>query len=80
VVALNRAVAVAEVDGPEAALALVDGLRDALGGHHLLHATRADLLRRLGHTDEAAAAYAEAAARTGNAVERDFLDRRRAAL
>jgi RNA polymerase sigma-70 factor (ECF subfamily) len=79
-IALNRAVAVAELAGPEAALPLVDGLRDALGDHHLLHATRAELLRRLGRADEAAAAYAEAAAHTVNAVERDFLDRRRAAL
>jgi RNA polymerase sigma-70 factor (ECF subfamily) len=80
VVALNRAVAVAEVEGPEAGLALVEELRSALGGHHLFHATRADLLRRLGRGDEAAAAYAEAATRTRNAVERDFLGRRRAAL
>jgi RNA polymerase sigma-70 factor (ECF subfamily) len=80
VVALNRAVAVGERDGPAAGLALVDGLHDALGGHHLFHATRADLLRRLGRPEEAAAAYAAAAARTRNLVERDFLDRRRGAL
>ena len=80
VVALNRAIAVGERDGPTAALALVDDLRDALRAHHLFHATRADLLRRLGRAEEAAAAYAEAAARTANTVERDFLDRRRAAL
>jgi RNA polymerase sigma-70 factor (ECF subfamily) len=80
VVALNRAVAVAEVDGPAAGLALVDGLRDALDRHHLFHATRADLLRRLGRTADAAEAYADAAARTDNAVERAFLDRRRAEL
>ncbi len=80
VVALNRAVAVAERDGPAAGLALVDPLRDALDAHHLFHATRADLLRRLGRTAEAATAYADAAARTRNAVERDFLNRRRAAL
>jgi len=79
-VALNRAVAMGGLTGPAAALSLVEGLRDALGDHHLFHAVRADLLRRLNRTDEAAAAYAEAAARTGNAVERDFLDRRRAAL
>jgi len=79
-VALNRAVAVGELTGPAAALALVEGLRDALGDHHLFHAIRADLLRRLDRADEAAAAYAEAAARTGNAVEREFLERRRAAL
>jgi RNA polymerase sigma-70 factor (ECF subfamily) len=80
VIALNRAVAVAEVEGPASALGLVDALRDTLGAHHLFHATRADLLRRLGRADEAAAAYAEAATRTRNAVERDFLDRRREAL
>jgi RNA polymerase sigma-70 factor (ECF subfamily) len=78
VVALNRAVAVAQVEGPATALELVDALAGALGDRHLFHATRADLLRRLGRTGEAAAAYAEAAARTGNAVERDFLERRRA--
>ena len=78
VVALNRAVAVAEVAGPHAALAIVDGLADRLPGHHLLHVTRAELLRRLGRAGEAEAAYAAAAAATSNAVERDFLDRRRA--
>jgi RNA polymerase sigma-70 factor, ECF subfamily len=79
-VALNRAIAVGEVDGPGAALALVDGLRTTLGDHHLFHATRAELLRRLGRADEAATAYADAADRTRNAVERDFLDRRRGEL
>ena len=71
VVALNRAVAVAEIEGPQAALALVDGL--ALDSHYLLHAIRADLLRRIGRTDDAALAYAEAIARTGNTRERAFL-------
>ncbi|HEX6425498.1 MAG TPA: RNA polymerase sigma factor [Acidimicrobiales bacterium] len=78
VVALHRAVAVAEVDGPEAALALVDGLD--LGGYHLFHAVRADMLRRLGRGAEAAAAYEAAIARTANASEREFLQRRRGAL
>jgi RNA polymerase sigma-70 factor (ECF subfamily) len=78
VVALNRAVAVAEVEGPDAALALVDGLQ--LGGYHLFHAIRADLLRRLGRPTEAALAYEAAIARTQNATERDFLQRRREAL
>ncbi|MEE6257477.1 RNA polymerase sigma factor [Plantactinospora sonchi] len=78
VVALNRAVAVAEVDGPGPALALVDGL--ALDRYHLFHAVRADLLRRLGRTAEAARAYDTAADLTGNTVERDFLRRGRAAL
>jgi RNA polymerase sigma-70 factor, ECF subfamily len=71
VVALHRAVAVAEVDGPAAALALVDDLD--LDGYHLFHAVRADLLRRLGRAHEAAAAYESAIDRTGNAAEREFL-------
>jgi RNA polymerase sigma-70 factor (ECF subfamily) len=75
VVALNRAVAVAEVSGPEAALALVDGLD--LDGYRLFHAIRADLLRRLGRDAEAVAAYEAAIARGGNATERAFLERRR---
>jgi RNA polymerase sigma-70 factor (ECF subfamily) len=71
VVALNRAVAVAETRGPEPALKIVDALE--LGGYHVYHAVRADLLRRLGRDDEAAREYEAAAARTENAVERDFL-------
>jgi RNA polymerase sigma-70 factor (ECF subfamily) len=78
VVALNRAVAVAEVDGPDVALALVDGLD--LGGYHLFHAIRADLLRRLGRDSEAALAYEAAIGRTENAAERDFLQRSRQSL
>jgi RNA polymerase sigma-70 factor, ECF subfamily len=78
VVAINRAVAVAEVEGPEAALALVDGLD--LGGYQLFHAIRADLLRRLGRDAEAAHAYDQAIARTKNASQREFLRRRRHAL
>jgi RNA polymerase sigma-70 factor, ECF subfamily len=74
VVALNRAVAVAEVEGPAAALALVDGLD--LDGYYLFHAVRADLLRRLGRPAEAAPAYEAAIARTANAAERAFLERR----
>ena len=85
VVALNRAVAVAEVEGPASALALVEGLGDAasrgagpgLTGYHVFHAIRADLLRRLGRDAEAAAAYDAALARTGNAAEQDFLRRQR---
>jgi RNA polymerase sigma-70 factor (ECF subfamily) len=88
VVALNRAVAVAEVDGPGPALALVDelgasagrGTGPSLGGFHLYHAIRADLLRRLGRAAEAAAAYDEALARTANAAEQDFLRRQRDSL
>ena len=71
VVALNRAVAVAEVDGLAAALALVDGLD--LGGYYLFHAIRADLLRRLGRAAEADAAYRAAIAQTSNAAERAHL-------
>ncbi len=74
VVALNRAVAVAEVDGPAAALALVDGLAPStLGGYYLFHAIRADLLRRLGRAAEAGAAYETAIAQTANATERAHL-------
>jgi len=72
VVALNRAVAVAEVEGPQAALALVDAL--PLEASHLFHAIRADLLRRLDRTDEAARAYEAALARAENAAERSFLE------
>jgi RNA polymerase sigma-70 factor, ECF subfamily len=78
VVALNRAVAVAEVHGPAAALALVDALD--LGGFHLFHAIRADLLRRLGRRAEATSAYETAIELAENAAERAFLQRRRAAL
>jgi RNA polymerase sigma-70 factor (ECF subfamily) len=74
VVALHRAVAVAEVEGPQPALDLVDNLR--LTGHHLFHAVRADLLRRLGRHDDATAAYEAALARTENAAEQQFLRRR----
>jgi RNA polymerase sigma-70 factor (ECF subfamily) len=78
VVALNRAVAVAEVEGPDAALALVDGLD--LGGYHLFHAVRADLLLRTGRDAEAALAYEAAIARTENETERAFLRRSREAI
>jgi RNA polymerase sigma-70 factor (ECF subfamily) len=71
VVALNRAIAVGEVQGPAAALALVDELN--LDNYHLFHATRADLLRRLGRNGEAAAAYERAAAMAPTDAERDFL-------
>lgn len=78
VVALNRAVAVAEVEGPETALALVDEL--GLDGYHVFHAIRADLLRRLGRTAEARSAYEAAIALTGNKPENDFLTRRQQEL
>ncbi len=77
VVALNRAVALAEVEGPEAALSVVDAID--LNGYHLYHATRADLLTRLGRFDDAAAAFDAALAITSNPVERRFLERRRPA-
>jgi RNA polymerase sigma-70 factor (ECF subfamily) len=78
VVALHRAVAVAEVSGPAAGLALVDGLD--LPRHHLFHAVRADLLRRLDRDAEAAAAYDAAIALAGNEADRMFLRRRRESL
>lgn len=68
--------AVAEVHGPEAALALVDDLE--LADSHLFHAIRADLLRRLGRDAEGASAYDAAIARCENVAEREFLQRRRA--
>jgi len=75
VVALNRAVAVAEVHGPAAALAAVDKLD--LGSYHLFHATRADLLQRLGRYAEAAEAYAAALPIATNAAQRALLESRR---
>jgi RNA polymerase sigma-70 factor, ECF subfamily len=78
VVALNRAVALAEVDGAAAALAAVESLD--LGEYYLFHAVRADLLSRIGRNDEANSAYAAALALTSNAVERTFLERARNAL
>jgi RNA polymerase sigma-70 factor (ECF subfamily) len=75
VVALNRAVAVAELHGPAVALAIVDDLD--LDGYHLFHAARGDLLERLGRHDEAVVAYDEALARTANGAERDLLQRSR---
>jgi RNA polymerase sigma-70 factor (ECF subfamily) len=81
VVALNRAVALAEVRGPAAGLTALDDLRSSgLDSYYLFHATRADLLRRLGRDEQAAAAYATARALTANPVEQAFLDTRRAAL
>src|SRR5215470_17459001 len=78
VVMLNRAVAVAEVEGPEAALTVVDGL--GLRDYYLFHAIRANLLGRLGRGPEAALAYEAAIARTQNAAERGFLQHSREAL
>jgi len=78
IVALNRAVAIAEIDGPQVALAQVDAL--ALDGYHAWHATRADLLRRLGRSDDAKKAYDAAIAATDNDAERSYLARRRSQL
>jgi RNA polymerase sigma-70 factor (ECF subfamily) len=78
IVALNRAVAVAEVEGPAAALGLVDELD--LGDYHVFHAIRADMLRRLDRDREAALAYDAAIALTENAAEREFLSRSRDSL
>ncbi len=77
IIALNRAVAVAELDGPEVALAAVDRLEDKLAGYHAYHATRADLLRRLGCSQEARAAYDKAVELAGNTAETAYLTRRR---
>jgi len=78
VVALNRAIALGEVRGPGAALVLVDELD--LGGYHLFHATRADLLRRMGRTAEAGEAYARAVELAPNETDRAFLENRLSAL
>jgi RNA polymerase sigma-70 factor (ECF subfamily) len=83
IVALNRAVAVAELDGPGVALAAVDRLPEiqpSLTTYHLWHATRADLLRRLGRSAEAREAYDAALALTDNEAERAYLSRRRGQL
>ncbi len=78
VVSLNRAVAVAMADGPQPALALIDALAASgdLDGYHLLHAARADLLRRAGSPVEAAKSYAQALALVTNDSERRYLERR----
>ncbi len=75
IVALNRAIAVAELDGPEPALALLDALD--LDNYHLYHAARADLLLRVNRPDEAAAEFERALDLTTNEVEREHLQRRR---
>jgi RNA polymerase sigma-70 factor (ECF subfamily) len=77
IIALNRAIAVAERQGPQVALAAIDGLEDRLAGYHAYHATRADLLRRLGRTQESHAAYDKAIELSGNAAESAYLTRRR---
>jgi RNA polymerase sigma-70 factor, ECF subfamily len=77
IVALNRAIAVAELDGPEVALAAVDRLENKLAGYHAYHATRADLLRRLGRSQQSRAAYDRAIELAGNTAETAYLTRRR---
>lgn len=77
IIALNRAIAVAELDGPEVALAAVDRLDGALAGYHPYHATRADLLRRLGQSQQSRAAYDRAIELAGNTAETANLTRRR---
>jgi RNA polymerase sigma-70 factor (ECF subfamily) len=80
IVALNRAVAVAEVDGPAAAMRILDGLEVALSRYHALFAVRADLARRLGLLEEARSAYGQAIALAQNAAERAYLARRQEEL
>ena len=77
IIALNRAIAVAELDGPEVALAAVDRLEHRLAGYHAYHVTRADLLRRLGRSQQSRAAYDRAIDLAGNTAEIAYLTRRR---
>jgi RNA polymerase sigma-70 factor (ECF subfamily) len=76
-IALNRAIAVAELDGPEVAPAAVDRLADTLSGYHAYHATRADLVRRPGQSQRSRAAYDKAIELAGNTAETAYLTRRR---
>jgi len=78
VVALNRAVAVAEVAGPQAGLAAIDELE--LTGYYLYHSARAEMLGRLGRRDEAIVEFDAALGSTANSAEREFLERRKAAV
>jgi RNA polymerase sigma-70 factor, ECF subfamily len=80
IIALNRAIAVAELDGPEVALAAVDRLEDKPACSHAYHATRADLLRRLGRGQKSRAAYGKAIEPAGNTAETAYLICRRAQL
>ena len=77
IVQLNRAIAVAELDGPDVALAEIERLAEALDGYHAYHAARADLLRRIGRSREARAAYDRALQLAGNPAEQAYLTRRR---
>ena len=78
IVALNRAVAVAELDGPDVALSIIERL--PLSGYHAWHAARAELLRRLGRSIEARKAYDAAIAATQNTAESAYLSRKRGEL
>ena len=77
IIVLNRAIAVAELDGPEVALAIIDRLEDKLADYHAYHATRAELLRRLGRSQKARMAYDKAIDLAGNTAETAYLTRRR---
>ena len=77
IVALNRAVAIAELDGPDVALEIVDGLQDQLADYHAYFVVRADILRRQGRSEESRAAYDRAIALAGNTAETAYLTRRR---
>jgi RNA polymerase sigma-70 factor (ECF subfamily) len=77
IVRLNRAVAVAELDGPDLALAEIDRLAEPLTGYHAFHAARADLLRRMGRLGESRASYDRAILLAANPAERAYLTRRR---
>jgi RNA polymerase sigma-70 factor (ECF subfamily) len=77
IVALNRAIALAELQGPQVALEAIERLEDQLAGYHAYHATRADLLRRLGRSQQARTAYDKAIELTANTAEIAFLTRRR---
>ena len=74
---MSLAIAVAELDGPEVALAAVDRLEDKLAGYHAYHTTRAELLRRLGRGQQSRAAYGKAIELAGNTAETAYLTRRR---
>jgi RNA polymerase sigma-70 factor, ECF subfamily len=77
IVRLNRAIAVAELDGPDVALAEIERLSEPLDAYHAYHAARADLLRRVGRSDESRTAYDRAIQLAGNPAERRYLARRR---
>ncbi|MFB4304148.1 RNA polymerase sigma factor [Actinomadura sp. NTSP31] len=77
IITLNRAIAIAELHGPDLALTAIDQLQDTLAAYHAYHATRADLLRRLGHSRQARAAYDKAIELAGNTAETAYLTRRR---